>query len=328
MHYGNIFSPRYVQWRTINPLHLYREHARLIHEQPDEDAELQTSLHPTVGSPNIWFYRLGEIKQGGADLEKADRSIIKDSERISSCMWCRHEPNKCLHNVLLRGLFCKNIISLMYYDILLCFLRSAGGRSALCCWNGQRSFWIKLFTGKESNVQSLNGDCVTYFMWVREHQTDNKTLASSSSWSVLTPKRGIDVLERLELWDSFLTPLMWLIGLSFRVGDGISTSFCLSAGRRENTNTNIRINCFYLPTKVTNTSVWTEIRFRSRSPRKVLEMYSDTWLPERLISDRCDSSLFSILLNCGRVRRKHRNNSAPQFTAWTNTLVSVLWMWS
>lgn len=35
------------------------------------------------------------------------------------------------------------------------------------------------------------------------------------------------------------------------------------------------------------------------SPMKVLEMYSDTWLPERLISDRWDSSLFSILLNCG-----------------------------
>lgn len=54
-------------------------------------------------------------------------------------------------------------------------------------------------------------------------------MASSSSWSVLTPKRGMEVLERLELWDSFLTPLMWLMGLSFRVGDGISTSFCLSA---------------------------------------------------------------------------------------------------
>lgn len=33
------------------------------------------------------------------------------------------------------------------------------------------------------------------------------------------------------------------------------------------------------------------------SPRKVLEMYSDTWLPERLISDRWLSSRFSILLN-------------------------------
>lgn len=32
-------------------------------------------------------------------------------------------------------------------------------------------------------------------------------------------------------------------------------------------------------------------------PRKVVEMYSDTWFPERLISDKWDSSLFSILLN-------------------------------
>lgn len=37
------------------------------------------------------------------------------------------------------------------------------------------------------------------------------------------------------------------------------------------------------------------------SPRKVLEMYSDTWFPERLVSDRCDSSRFSIRLNCGWV---------------------------
>jgi hypothetical protein len=34
------------------------------------------------------------------------------------------------------------------------------------------------------------------------------------------------------------------------------------------------------------------------SPRKVLEMNSDTWFPERLISDRWLSSLFNILLNC------------------------------
>lgn len=32
-------------------------------------------------------------------------------------------------------------------------------------------------------------------------------------------------------------------------------------------------------------------------PRKVVEMYSDTWFPERLISDKWDNSLFSILLN-------------------------------
>lgn len=40
-------------------------------------------------------------------------------------------------------------------------------------------------------------------------------------------------------------------------------------------------------------------RGRFDLPRKVVEMYSDTWFPERLISDKCDSSLFNILLNCG-----------------------------
>lgn len=59
-----------------------------------------------------------------------------------------------------------------------------------------------------------------------------------------------------------------------------------------------RIYCFYLA-KVVNV-MWTEISLGPHSPMKVLEMYSDTWLPERLISDRWDSSLFSILLNCGR----------------------------
>lgn len=37
-------------------------------------------------------------------------------------------------------------------------------------------------------------------------------------------------------------------------------------------------------------------------PRKVLEMNSDTWFPDRLISDRCVNSRFSILLNCNRER--------------------------
>lgn len=32
-------------------------------------------------------------------------------------------------------------------------------------------------------------------------------------------------------------------------------------------------------------------------PRKVLEMNSDTWFPERLVSDSWVSSRFSILLN-------------------------------
>lgn len=35
-------------------------------------------------------------------------------------------------------------------------------------------------------------------------------------------------------------------------------------------------------------------------PRKVLEMNSDTWFPDRLISDRCVNSRFNILLNCNR----------------------------
>lgn len=32
-------------------------------------------------------------------------------------------------------------------------------------------------------------------------------------------------------------------------------------------------------------------------PRNVVEMYSETWFPDLLISDRCVSSRFSILLN-------------------------------
>lgn len=34
------------------------------------------------------------------------------------------------------------------------------------------------------------------------------------------------------------------------------------------------------------------------SPKKVWEIYSDTWFPERLVSDRCVNSRFSIRLNC------------------------------
>lgn len=39
-------------------------------------------------------------------------------------------------------------------------------------------------------------------------------------------------------------------------------------------------------------------------PRKVLEMNSDTWFPDRLISDRCVNSRFNILLNCEREGEK------------------------
>lgn len=41
-------------------------------------------------------------------------------------------------------------------------------------------------------------------------------------------------------------------------------------------------------------------------PRKVLEMNSDTWFPDRLISDRCVNSRFNILLNCKRERGRVR----------------------
>lgn len=171
-------------------------------------------------------------------------------------------------------------------------------------WSRWKNIFVSVQRAESESEQRLIRE--TYSMWAREKQTDSETLASSSSWSVLTPKRGIEELERLELWDSFLTPLMWLIGLSFRVGDGISTSFCLSTGWRTNTHTHThadgRVYCFCL-VKVRNV-MWTEIRLWSHSPMKVLEMYSDTWLPERLISDRWDSSLFNILLNCGRMRAK------------------------
>lgn len=62
---------------------------------------------------------------------------------------------------------------------------------------------------------------------------NHHTLARTSSCSVLTPNLGILELVRLELCINFLTPLIWDIGLfffsfSFWVGEGISTSCCLS----------------------------------------------------------------------------------------------------
>ena len=44
-------------------------------------------------------------------------------------------------------------------------------------------------------------------------------------------------------------------------------------------------------------SLWM-IKSRGSLPRKVLEMNSDTWFPDRLVSDSWLSSRFSILLNC------------------------------
>lgn len=40
-------------------------------------------------------------------------------------------------------------------------------------------------------------------------------------------------------------------------------------------------------------------RLSGGSPRKVCEMYSDTWFPERLVSDRWVNSRLSMRLNCG-----------------------------
>lgn len=48
-------------------------------------------------------------------------------------------------------------------------------------------------------------------------------------------------------------------------------------------------------------------------PRKVLEMNSETWFPDRLISDRCVNSRFNILLNCKRGRGGGREKKCRQF---------------
>lgn len=62
-----------------------------------------------------------------------------------------------------------------------------------------------------------------------------RTLARWSSFSVFTPNREMLVLFKLELCINFFTPLIcvmsccfFFFSLSFWVGEGISTSFCLS----------------------------------------------------------------------------------------------------
>lgn len=72
------------------------------------------------------------------------------------------------------------------------------------------------------------------------------TLDSRSSLSVLTPKREMPQL-RLGPWDTFFTPLIWVISCcffffsrAFGVGGGISTSFCLSVGNIQNKQ------CFFI----------------------------------------------------------------------------------
>lgn len=65
------------------------------------------------------------------------------------------------------------------------------------------------------------------------------TLARWSSFSVFTPNREILVLFKLELCINFFTPLIcvmsccfFFFSLSFWVGEGISTSFCLSGTKK------------------------------------------------------------------------------------------------
>lgn len=48
-------------------------------------------------------------------------------------------------------------------------------------------------------------------------------------------------------------------------------------------------------------------------PKKVLEMNSETWFPERLISDRCVNSRFNILLNCKRERKEKAKRKCYQW---------------
>lgn len=67
----------------------------------------------------------------------------------------------------------------------------------------------------------------------------SSSLDNSSSLSVLTPKREMLLLESEGPWETFLTPLICVISCCFccfffsrvlDVGEGISTSFCLSEG--------------------------------------------------------------------------------------------------
>lgn len=78
--------------------------------------------------------------------------------------------------------------------------------------------------------------------------------------------------------------------LSLRVGDGISTSFCLSVRGGGGGEVKVEDGDLCIVPKLLYKGM-------SALPRKVVEMYSDTWFPERLISDKWDSSLFNILLN-------------------------------
>lgn len=109
------------------------------------------------------------------------------------------------------------------------------------CWGGQN---VSVWAHETPDIKRVSA---LFF-----HQSASLTFDSSSSWSVLTPKRFPAPPEMLEVWLSFLTPLICVIippccccccccccwpcllflSLDFGTGHGSSNSFCLSGGNR------------------------------------------------------------------------------------------------
>lgn len=91
---------------------------------------------------------------------------------------------------------------------------------------------------KRNKIMKRHVSCQTAAFMCADWKEARQTFANSSSVSVLTPKRGMLELVRLEECWSFFTPLIWDMGLfffsfSFCVwGHGISTSCCLSGVKK------------------------------------------------------------------------------------------------
>lgn len=102
-----------------------------------------------------------------------------------------------------------------------------------------------LHTWKMAYIMQVRGRLLEYSETVKMFRPhlfrSSSSLDSSSSLSVLTPNREMLLLESEGPWETFLTPLICVISCCFccfffsrvlEVGDGISTSFCLSEGRK------------------------------------------------------------------------------------------------
>ncbi len=104
------------------------------------------------------------------------------------------------------------------------------------------------------------------------------TFESKSSKSVFTPKRAVlQLLDRPGPCVTFLTPLIWVISCccllflsrDFEVGDGISSSFCLSTGGKvsardcsfQNSHTQLTTDTMTLHTLWVNSSQQNEVRY-------------------------------------------------------------------